>query len=102
MTSMTDHTIRNVSFRRLRAVLALRETTLAEVAKKIDCTPSHLRFVLLEQRASSAALRAKLLRELRDDEWQFVRGEVDVLRDQGVDIAEVRPDDRVLENPTVR
>jgi hypothetical protein len=89
---MADDIIRNVSFRRLRAVLALHETTLAVVAKKNGCTPSHLRFVMLGQRASSAALRAKLQRELSDHEWQFVRCEVDVLRDQPLNITEVAQD----------
>lgn len=79
---MTDNT---APLRRLRAVLALRETTLVAIAKRVGCTPSHLRFVLIGARAPSAPLRSKLERELRDDEWQFVRSETDVLHDHAID-----------------
>ena len=98
---MTDDIIRNVSFRRLRAVLALHETTLAVLAKKNGCTPSHLRFVMLGQRASSAALRAKLQRELSDDEWQFVRCEVDVLRGDTRDHVQARGGMPLTGNDTI-
>lgn len=81
---MTDDREPLASLRRLRAVLALRETTLAEVAKKIGCTPSHLRVVVLGRREPSARLRSKLQRELRGDEWSFARGDTDVLQDKSV------------------
>lgn len=79
---MTDDNTPIASLRRLRAVLALRETTLADVAKRIGCTPSHLRVVVLGRREPSARLRSKLQRELRRDEWSFARGETDVLQDR--------------------
>ena len=78
---MTDDKKPLASLRRLRAVLALRATTLADVAKKTGCTPSHLRAVVLGHRLPSMKLRLKLERELRPDEWLFARGETDVLRD---------------------
>lgn len=78
---MTDSTTPLASLRRLRAVLALRGTTLSNLAHKIGCTPSHLRVVVLGRREVSPALRTKLERELRPDEWRFARGEADVLRD---------------------
>lgn len=78
---MTDSTAPLASLRRLRAVLALRGTTLSSLAKKIGCTPSHLRVVVLGRREVSPALRTKLEREIRPDEWNFARGETDVLRD---------------------
>lgn len=78
---MADHATSLASLRRLRAVLALRGTTLSSLAKKIGCTPSHLRVVVLGRRAVSPALRTKLEREIRPDEWRFARGEADVLRD---------------------
>jgi hypothetical protein len=84
---MTDEKIRNVCFRRLRAVLALRETTLLETAKRVGCTPSHLRFVLIGARLPSAALRSKLERELRAADWAFARGQVDMLCDEDRGVA---------------
>lgn len=107
---MTDSTAPLASLRRLRAVLALRGTTLSSspsadadpvfekrrigpadsatyvellssLAEKIGCTPSHLRVVVLGRREASPALRTKLEQELRPDEWGFARGETDVLRD---------------------
>jgi len=78
---MTDSTTPLASLRRLRAVLALRGTTLSSLAKKIGCTPSHLRVVVLGRRDASPALRTKLERALRPDEWNFARGETDVLCD---------------------
>ncbi|HET9623469.1 MAG TPA: helix-turn-helix transcriptional regulator [Kofleriaceae bacterium] len=78
---MADYATPLASLRRLRAVLALRGTTLSSLAKKIGCTPSHLRVVVLGRRAVSPALRTKLEREVRPDEWRFALGEADVLRD---------------------
>jgi len=78
---MADHATPLASLRRLRAVLALRGTTLSSLAKNIGCTPSHLRVVVLGRREVSPALRTKLERELRPDERRFARGEADVLRD---------------------
>lgn len=78
---MTDSAAPLASLPRLRAVLALRGTTLSSLAKKIGCTPSHLRVVVLGRREVSPALRTKLERALRPDEWNFARGETDVLRD---------------------
>lgn len=84
---MADHATPLASLRRLRAVLALRTTTLSSLAKKIGCTPSHLRVVVLGRRAVSPALRTKLEREVRPDEWRFARGEADLLRDVSDDIS---------------
>ena len=78
---MADHATPLASLRRLRAVLAVRGTTLSSLAKKIGCTPSHLRVVVLGRREVSLALLTKLERELRPSEWRFARGEADVLRD---------------------
>lgn len=82
---MTDRKTLTALRRRLRAVLALHETTVAAIAKRAGCTPSHARFVFEGERQPSAALRLKLEAELRSDEWSFVRGEVDVLRDGNAD-----------------
>jgi transcriptional regulator with XRE-family HTH domain len=78
---MTDSTTPLASLWRLRAVLALRGMTLSNLAHRVGCTPSHLRVVVLGRRGVSPALRTKLERELRPDEWNFARGETDVLRD---------------------
>jgi len=56
-------------------------STKSGQAHKVGCTPSHLRVVVLGRREASPALRAKLERELRPDEWRFARSEADVLRD---------------------
>ena len=82
---MTDNKTLFCSLRRLRAVLALHDTTVVAIAKRVGCTPSHVRFVLVGSRHPSAALRSKLEAELRSDEWSFVRGDVDVLRDDNAD-----------------
>jgi transcriptional regulator with XRE-family HTH domain len=69
------------SLRRLRAVLALRGTTVAPTASKLGVTPSHFRVVLLGEREGSIALQSRLEAALTADEWAFVTGRVDVLTD---------------------
>lgn len=78
---MTDNPKPLASLRRLRAVLALRGTTVAAVAKAIGVTPSHLRVVLLGRREASASLRSRLIGELRSEEWDFAIGNALVLQD---------------------
>jgi len=78
---MTDNIKPPVSVRRLRAVLALHEKTLSDLATEADRTLSHVRAVLLGKREASPALLERLEQMFTAKEWRFARGETDVLRD---------------------
>ena len=80
---MTDNRSPPADVRRVRAVLALRSSSASDLAGWLGCTPSHLRLVLLGLRDVSRSLWTKLERALLKDEWRFVRGATDVLRDHG-------------------
>lgn len=88
---VTDNCVPRVSFRRLRAVLALRGQTLTDMATSVECTLSHVRVVLRGTRQPSQALRERLEHVLTQEEWSFARGEVDTLRDHQSKGMEVVP-----------
>ena len=77
---MSNRAIRTDCLRRLRALLVLRDQSLADLAKRLVVSHAHLRLVILQARRPSEDLRGRLHDELTAEEWQFVYGESDALR----------------------
>jgi transcriptional regulator with XRE-family HTH domain len=80
---MTNRRPSPATLRRLSAVLALRGTTVSQLATKLGISDSHLRAVVIGERRGSERLLTALQDDLGSADWQFVRGLVDVVSMSG-------------------
>jgi transcriptional regulator with XRE-family HTH domain len=67
--------------RRVSAVLALRDLSFTDLARRARVTPQHLRLVLRGRRGASPDLLRAARKVLGKPGWAFAAGEVDSISD---------------------
>jgi len=73
-----------IHFRRLRAALAVRGSSVEAIARAAKCTSRHVWFVLARQRRPSISLVNAIRAALGESGWAFATGQTDALQDEGV------------------